>query len=131
MEGKNVNIQHVSKMHSVRHINTRCTEDENTWKSNMELNENVPFLQTEFFNTSKFPSKDTWKRIVKHSVFDFEESKWQAQILILSSHDIWHFLKPYQFKNAQSMAYFSFEPITKRTGTPCYKYVCFVAAHVL
>ena len=46
---------------------------------------------TEFFNTSRFPSKDTWKRIVKTSVFDFEESKWQAQIL--SSPDICHFLK--------------------------------------
>ena len=46
---------------------------------------------TEFFNTSIFPSKDTWKRIVKKSVFDFEESKWQAQIL--SSSDICHFLK--------------------------------------
>ena len=38
---------------------------------------------------------------------------------------------PSQSKNAQSMAYVSFEPITKRTGTPCYKYTCFVAAHVL
>ena len=46
---------------------------------------------TEFFNTSRFPSKDTWKRIVKKSVFDFEESKWQAQIL--SSPDICHFWK--------------------------------------
>ena len=51
MEGENVNIKHVSKMHAVRPINTRCTEDENTWKSNMELNQNMPFLQTEFFNT--------------------------------------------------------------------------------
>ena len=32
---------------------------------------------TEFFNTSIFQLKNTWKLIIKKSVFVFEESKWQ------------------------------------------------------
>ena len=46
---------------------------------------------TDFYKTSKFPSKYAWKRIVKKSVFNLEESKWQTKIS--SSPDISHFLQ--------------------------------------
>ena len=46
---------------------------------------------TDFCETSRFPSKHAWKHIVKKSVFDFEESKWQTQIS--SSPDTSHFLQ--------------------------------------
>jgi hypothetical protein len=45
---------------------------------------------TDFYETSTFPSKYAWKRIVKNSVFNVEESKWQSHIS--SSLDIRHFL---------------------------------------